>query len=136
VLGRTKPRGEDPIPELDLRQTDLQGAHLLGDLRGIRLYKADLREARVQKADLQEADLQGADLKEADLQGANLRIAFLEGANLLEANVTEDQLADTRSLQGAIMPNGQILKSDDNPDGTTFEEWLKSQDRKEDEENE
>jgi hypothetical protein len=30
------------------------------------------------------------------------------------------------------MPNGQTLKSDDNPDGPTFEEWLKSTGREED----
>jgi hypothetical protein len=30
------------------------------------------------------------------------------------------------------MPDGQILRSDDNPDGLTFEEWLKSKDRDED----
>jgi hypothetical protein len=27
------------------------------------------------------------------------------------------------------MPDGQILKSDNNPDGPTFEEWLESKDR-------
>ena len=33
------------------------------------------------------------------------------------------------------MPNGQILRSGDNPDGPTFEEWLKSKGREEDGEN-
>jgi hypothetical protein len=41
--------------------------------------------------DLHEADLQGADLQEANLQGAK---------------VTEEQLADMRSLRGATMPDG------------------------------
>ena len=30
------------------------------------------------------------------------------------------------------MPDGQTLKSDDNPNGPTFEEWLKSKDGGED----
>jgi hypothetical protein len=57
----------------------------------------------------------------------------------------EEQLTAAKSLEGATMPDGQILKSDDNqstidtlidplinnatttkPDGPTFEEWLKS----------
>jgi hypothetical protein len=33
------------------------------------------------------------------------------------------------SLRGATMPDGQILRSDSNPDGPTFEEWLKRKDR-------
>ena len=33
------------------------------------------------------------------------------------------------------MPDGQTLKSDDNPDGPTFKEWLKSKRREEDGEN-
>jgi hypothetical protein len=39
--------------------------------------------------------------------------------------LTEGQLTAARSLQGATMADGQILKSDDNPDGPTFEEWRK-----------
>jgi hypothetical protein len=61
----------------------------------------------------------------------NLRGADLGAADLTEANVTPEQLALARLLEGATMPNGQTLKSDDNPDGPTFEEWLKSKDRKE-----
>jgi uncharacterized protein YjbI with pentapeptide repeats len=64
------------------------------------------------------------------LTGGNLQGAFLQGADLIRANlqeakVTDAQLADAQSLQGATMPDGQILKSDDNPDGPSFEEWLK-----------
>ena len=73
VLGRTKQRGEDSILELDLRQTDLQGAHLLGDLRRVRLYKADLRGAHLFGTRLQRADFQEANLYKIDLRGANSR---------------------------------------------------------------
>jgi hypothetical protein len=38
---------------------------------------------------------------------------------------TEGQLAAAESLAGATMPDGQILKGDTNPDGPTFEGWLK-----------
>jgi hypothetical protein len=63
----------------------------------------------------------------ADLSDANLR-----GAK----GVTEEQLAECKSLEGATMLDGQILQGDAGPDGPTFEEWLKSQGRKEDGENE
>jgi hypothetical protein len=43
--------------------------------------------------------------------------------------ITEAQLRQAKSLAGATMPDGQTLKSDDNPDGATFEEWLKSKPR-------
>jgi hypothetical protein len=84
-------------------------------------------------ADLHEVDLGGADLKGAKLEGANLREANLREANLSGAlEWTEEQLSEARSLEGATMPDGQILKSDDNPNRPTFEEWLKSQGRQED----
>jgi hypothetical protein len=38
----------------------------------------------------------------------------LQVADLRKANVTDEQLADTRSLQGAIMPDGQ-----------KYEDWIK-----------
>jgi hypothetical protein len=44
-------------------------------------------------------------------------------------------LRTAASLKGTTMPDGQMLKSDDNPDGPTFEEWLNSMGREEDEEN-
>ncbi len=47
------------------------------------------------------ADLIGADLKGANLKGANLK-----GANLKGANVTDEQLAECKSLEGATMPDG------------------------------
>jgi hypothetical protein len=51
--------------------------------------------------------------------------ANLGGANFGGALVKDEQLADLLSLRGATMPDGQILKSDDNPDGPTLEEWRK-----------
>jgi hypothetical protein len=42
---------------------------------------------------------------------------------------TEKQLTAAEDLEGATMPDGQILKGWRNPAGPTFEEWLKSKDR-------
>lgn len=42
----------------------------------------------------------------ADLGGANLSEAILRQANLTGADVTEEQLAQAASLEGAIMPDG------------------------------
>ena len=40
--------------------------------------------------------------------------------------VTNEELQQqAASPEGATMPDGQILKSDDNHDGPTFEEWLR-----------
>jgi hypothetical protein len=60
----------------------------------------------------------------------------LHGANLSGATGwTEEELRTAASLKGTTMPDDQMLKSDDNPDGPTFEEWLNSMGREEDEEN-
>jgi Pentapeptide repeats (8 copies) len=101
------------LPVISLFGADLSGANLSG---------ANLRGAELSYADLSYADLRGVFLFQADLRGA-----VLIGADLSEARVwTEEQLREASSLEGAIMPDDQILKSKDNPDGPTFEEWLKS----------
>jgi len=64
------------------------------------------------------------------VSGADLSGAYLTGTNL-----APEQLAACKSLEGATMPDGQILKSDENPDGPTFEDWLKSKGHEEDGEN-
>jgi hypothetical protein len=102
----------------DLQEANLQGANLYeANLYEAKLYRVDLQGANLQKANLQGAFLRGADLPKAnlreaylygaDLRGADLQKANLQGANLQEANVTDEQLASTLSLQGATMPHGQ-----------------------------
>jgi hypothetical protein len=54
------------------------------------------------------------DLHEADLREAILQKAILLEADLRGAKVTKRQLANTQSLQGATMPDGQ-----------KYEDWLK-----------
>ena len=66
----------------------------MGRRRLLRRYRAGEREflfARLRGADLRWADLSGADLAETDLRWAN---------------VTDEQLAEAKSLEGAIMPDG------------------------------
>jgi uncharacterized protein YjbI with pentapeptide repeats len=112
----------------DLRA--LRGGNL--KLRGADLSRADLREAILRgsllsQTKLIDADLSSADLRDADLSGADLRDANLSRAALTGARgATPERLAQANSLEGATMPDGQRLKSADNPDGPTFEEWLKS----------
>jgi hypothetical protein len=80
-------RAQNRVPKeyrtsLDLHEAFLRGAALFGaNLRGANLYNANLQKAILQEADLQEAILLGA-------------------------KVTDAQLADTLSLQGATMPDG------------------------------
>jgi hypothetical protein len=108
-------RAQDRVPEeyrtrLDLHEANLRGANLQdAHLQGANLQEADLFGARLQEANLRVATLRVANLRVANLQGAKLHRANLQGAK-----VTDEQLADTRSLQGATMPNGQ-----------KYEDWLK-----------
>jgi len=111
----------------NLSDADLSHA-ILGatDLHNARLIRADLSNANLGEAYLRGADLSGADLSNAllqdtflydprfpedaaDLSGADLSDTYLEGAK-----VTEEQLEQASSLEGATMPNGQ-----------KYEDWLK-----------
>jgi uncharacterized protein YjbI with pentapeptide repeats len=108
-------RVQDRVPEeyrtsLDLRETNLQGANL----QGANLLETNLRGAFHHYADLHYADLQGA-----NLQGVNFIGAILRGANLQRANVSTHRLADTLTLRGATMPNGE-----------KYEDWLKDREQR------
>jgi uncharacterized protein YjbI with pentapeptide repeats len=73
-------------------------------------------------ADLTRADLTGADLSDANLSKANLFHANLSKTKLSGVSeVTEPQLQEVISLEGATMPNGQ-----------KYENWIKSKGRAED----
>jgi hypothetical protein len=113
VLSRAQTRvPEEDRTRLDLHEANLQGANLQGanlqeaNLRGAYLRGAYLRGAYLYRADLQGADLQEADLQEANLRGAYLYRADLQEADLQGAKVSDEQLADTLSLQGTTMPDG------------------------------
>jgi uncharacterized protein YjbI with pentapeptide repeats len=113
----------------DLGGADLGGGNLKGAfLKGANLQDTNLQDTNLQDTNLQDATLYRANLQDANLQGANLQDANLQDANLKGAKLTDEytdeQLADTLSLEGATMPDGQTLKSDDNPDGPTYEDWL------------
>jgi hypothetical protein len=92
------------------------------DLRDTNLSKIDLAGSYLSGADLRRADLSGARLVNAHLQrkddpnlsGADLTDADLSGADLTGAAVTAEQLAQTKSLEVATMP-----------DGKKYEDWLK-----------
>jgi uncharacterized protein YjbI with pentapeptide repeats len=123
------------LREADLRKANLSGANLsdadlsLADLRKANLSTAtlgdaDLDGAYLQLANLSRTNLLGADLRgganltganlsEAELIGALLSDTYLIDANLREADlsgafVTEEQLQQAKTLEGATMPNGSI----------------------------
>jgi hypothetical protein len=113
----------------DLKGANLAGANLieadLGPAKWDTAYKAEtpyqiyrvattiLEGANLEKAILGGATLQFANLRSAYMLGADLTGAYLDGADLTGAHVTEEQLAEVKSLEQAIMPNGQ-----------KYEDWL------------
>jgi len=115
---------------ISLKNADLHAVNWSqADLRGADLRQANLSGAYLQRADLRQANLSGADLSGANLSdaiffrksyvtrafggtiilpnSANLSGADLSGANLSGAKFTDEQLAEVRSLKGAIMPDGK-----------------------------
>jgi uncharacterized protein YjbI with pentapeptide repeats len=95
------------LDNADLRRAELNGV----DLGGAYLSGADLRDAELSDASLVNAQLQRKDefsLSGADLSGADLSGADLSGADLTGAQgVTQKQLDQAASLEGATTPNGQ-----------------------------
>jgi Pentapeptide repeats (8 copies) len=92
------------LPRLDANRKRsvlqfLYESHLIDkDKRIIDLHGADLSVAY-----LFAANLSGADLSEAELNGANLITSHLSGVK-----VTEEQLKQAKSLEGATMPDGVV----------------------------
>jgi uncharacterized protein YjbI with pentapeptide repeats len=111
---------------VDLSGTELNAAHLPNvDLSSPTYsYSEQLRNNDQTAATLPDVDLSDAKLRGAVLTGADLSGPDLSGADLTNALVTEEQLYQAKSLEGATMPNGQ-----------KYEEWLKSKGRGEDGEN-
>ena len=105
--------------DVNMSGADLSGANLSGANMGW-LYLgngksacANLSQANLSGAYLIETNLSGANFRQANLgyanlSGADLSGADLSGANLLHAYVTNVQLAQAKSLQGATMPDGSI----------------------------
>ncbi|GAC1380670.1 MAG: hypothetical protein NVSMB33_06870 [Ktedonobacteraceae bacterium] len=92
----------------NLSHAKLDGARLYyANLSGARLYYANLSGANLGHANLSGADLGHANLTVADLSHANLSGAELGDANLTYANnLTQEQLDQVFSCQGAILPTG------------------------------
>src|SRR5215212_6185979 len=130
----------------DLSGADLKGSDLGGaDLRGANLSNANLSDTVLAGANLLPYDksqpaklnapnlLNGTDPSKIDssndhltltnLGGADLSNADLSGAYLTGAEVSEEQLATCKSLQGATMT-----------DGRKYEEWLRDKEGSEKEE--
>jgi uncharacterized protein YjbI with pentapeptide repeats len=120
---------EADISDSTLDYTDLSGADLrntvlsntvftntfLNDanMEMVHLWGNDLTGANLSDANLRGADFIGSDIaamigdsSSADIRDANLAGVDLSGADLTDAMITEEQLAQVASLEGATMPNG------------------------------
>ncbi len=107
-----------------LEGADLRHVHFQhSNLESANLKEADLRMAHLQLSNLSYSDLTGACLSNANLYGADLREASLKGANLLKVklqgarNVRNEQLAEAKSLWGAILPDGSLYDGRFNLEG-------------------
>jgi uncharacterized protein YjbI with pentapeptide repeats len=96
-------------PVISLRLADLRGSNLSGaGLKWVNFRKVDLSGADLREANLKAAMLSDSKLVDADLRGADLMGVDLGGADLTGAKVSDKQLRYSRSLKGAIMPDGTI----------------------------
>src|SRR5215208_824689 len=90
----------------DLSGADLSGVTLTG---GAHLNDAILSGANLSGANLSDANLSGANLRETYLVETDLSDTDLSGANLRDARgVTDKQLLQAKTLEGATMPDGSI----------------------------
>ncbi len=88
------------------------------------LYDGTLESASLSHSNLFEGRLRGAVLRGANFHRATLTRASLWKADLTGArNLTEAQLASARSLQHAIMPDGQLYDGRYNLEGDL--EWVR-----------
>jgi uncharacterized protein YjbI with pentapeptide repeats len=81
------------------------------DLTDTYLNEAELRSSNMGGANLNGTCLNGADLRSSNLSGVDLSRAVLNnadlaGANLTDSRITDEQLANVKSLKWATMPNG------------------------------
>ena len=92
----------------NLSGTNLRGANLNGTkLSGANLSGANLNGANLSGTDLSDTDLSTLNLSNANMSGANLSGANLRGVNLSGVKgLTDEQLAEVKSLESAIMPDG------------------------------
>ena len=110
IVGERLPQRLESYDSEQLGETDTQTMSKTSSAE--RQYQIALHWAEDgSKVSLQRYDLHGADLRMIDLGGADLHVANLseanlEWANLSGANVTDEQLAQARSLKGATMPDG------------------------------
>lgn len=131
-----RPTGKFPgpigLPDVDLREVDLDGAKLArtnlsgADLSRAHLSRAFMRGANLREANLSNAILRGANLGHAnfiganlskanlsrtDLRGADLSHANLDGTILVGANLS-GAIYDETDLRGAKLANAQGLRRD------------------------
>ena len=72
------------------------------------LANEDLSYLNLSGTDLRGANLRDANLRRCDLTNVDLTGADLSGADLTAARVSEEQLAQVKSLVGATLPDGTI----------------------------
>jgi uncharacterized protein YjbI with pentapeptide repeats len=117
-----------PLSEKTLDSVDLSGIHLdEAKLSNVSLKRANLAHAELLNVDLTSADLTGANLsganlwfatlegaclRQTDLSKANLSQARLSNADLSDAIIVKEQLKQTLSFSGALLPQNLALDTE------------------------
>jgi len=108
-MEQTKEKEDTPLTREEVVRL-LQQAGRFGklDLSGRNLEETDLSGLDLRNAKLSGANLSYAKLTGLDLRFANLLRANLSGADLSGVKVTQKQLKEVQSLEGATMPDGSL----------------------------
>jgi len=111
----------EAIEELRARGWLEEGVLMGIPLLHVHFEGADLFNANLRGVDFHQAHLQGCNLARADLTGAKLTRADLRGADF-----TDEQLAETKRLWGATMPDGSVYDGRYNLNGDLqFARWAR-----------
>jgi uncharacterized protein YjbI with pentapeptide repeats len=121
AIGRRNSQQDRENQKLDLRNTNIRGADLLGaNLQRLDLRNSDLSGANLRGCDLCGSDLDGAKLSGSILYEANMLKTSLCGATLNQANLNRAKLCGANlrsanlrnaSLRGANLQGANLYKA-------------------------
>ena len=96
------------LSESDLSESQMNGSNF----KEANLSKAKLTGAFLGGSNLESANLSGADFSNTDLRGIDFSFTDLSDTIFFNAFITFEQLAQSKSLNGAMLPDGTVFYGD------------------------